>query len=562
MTDSRNKKSANLFAGRGEVVAAEETSEAPRPDSLAKPDSFLKRAMEIGLWVYLIIVPLRLQFGAPFFIGNDSPFHARYASIFFSRIFARTFPTTEYSIWNERWGDKEFLFHAYLAPFCQNDTLLLVGAKVAAGLLFAAVLCSFATILRRQNVRGALWWAALLPALSMGWDFRMLMVRSHVASVLLLLWILFLFERRRAKPLYVLTFLYTWTYTAPYLALLMCALMALGRWGINRLRGDEEAAQPDPAVGREPAGSRMTDQQALLGCLAATIAGILIHPQTPNQLLNDWMHLSLVATRAWGVTASPVELGSEFQSETLREAYVLHPGVLICLAFAWLLASMLPGTRSRRAQQMLWMTVPAVLLYGLSGRFIEYLAPLTVWALALVWADARVEAQHIFTGLTNRSRALLATTGIALLMALHGFTLHMINRNIWHPAPNLTQVQIGRWLAAHAQPGDLVVPLDWTQFPQLYYQAPKLKYVVGLEPTTMEVVYPEKLHYLEQVRLGKRDLDMNELKQLFPDARYVVLWAASGPAAARLSQKKYMPVYVDNEGLIFDVNNYLPTSTK
>jgi hypothetical protein len=70
----------------------------------------------------------------------------------------------------------------------------------------------------------------------------------------------------------------------------------------------------------------------------------------------------------------------------------------------------------------------------------------------------------------------------------------------------------------------------------------------------MEVLYPEKLHYLEDVRLGKRDLDMNELRQQFPDARYVVVWANSGGAAARLAHKHYTPVFADTEDLIFDVN--------
>ena len=527
----------------------------------ADPYKFLKKALDIGLWFYLIIVPMRLQFGARSFIGIDSPFHARYATFFFSRIFTRTFPTTAYSIWSQRWGDKEFLFHAYLAPFCVNEDLLQVGAKVAAGILFAAVLCSLAVIMKRQNISGALWWAAILPALSTGWDFRMLMVRSHLASVLLILWILFFFERRRMRPLCILTFIYTWSYTAPYFALLLCGSMAFGRWFIYRVRLGYRALQ-DPAEGPEQpetahgsAATATSDRFLLLGCAAATVAGMLIHPQMPNQFLNDWMHLTLVATRAWGVATSPVELGSEFQSETMREAYLLHPGVLACLALAWILVAFIPGNRSRRSCLFLWMTVPTLALYGLSGRFIEYLAPLTIWAFALVIADLRSVPARLLADLSRSIRILLTIGGFASIVGLHVFTLWMINRNIWHPEHDLTQERAGKWLAANAHPGDLVVPLDWTQFPSLYYYAPKQRYVVGLEPTTMQVIYPEKLRYLEEVRLGKRELDMNELRQVFPDAHYVVVWAASGPALARLSHKKYTPVFEDAEDVIFDVRS-------
>src|SRR5579871_5719695 len=523
------------------------------------PHAFTRKVLIIGLWCYLVVVPLRLQFMASTFIGNDSPFHARYASLFFSRIFARTFPTLAYSIWSRQWGDKEFLFHAYLAPFCLSESFLMVGARLGAALLFAGVLVSLALILQRQRVPGALWWAALLPALSLGWDWRMLMVRSHLASVLLILWILFLFEQRRLKPLLILTFLYTWTYTAPYFALLLCAFMALGRWLVARLERAAPGQEPaDGAPAGEPA-STPSDRTLLLGCAGATLAGLLIHPQTPNQFLTDWLHLSLVATHAWGITPTGAELGSEFQSETLREAFSLHPGILLCLALAWLLAALLPGACGRRARLFLWMTLPAFALYGLSRRFIEYLAPMTVWALALIVADAHASLVRLAETFSRQSRALAALAAVLVVIGLHAYTLWMLDRHVWHPKqPVFTQEQAGRWLAAHAQPGDLVVPLDWTQFPWLYYWAPRLRYVVGLEPTTMEVVYPEKLRYLEEVRLGKRDLDMQEMRQVFPDARYVVVWAASGDAAARLAHKNYVPVFAGPDALVYDVTNYLP----
>jgi hypothetical protein len=70
----------------------------------------------------------------------------------------------------------------------------------------------------------------------------------------------------------------------------------------------------------------------------------------------------------------------------------------------------------------------------------------------------------------------------------------------------------------------------------------------------MEVVYPDKLRYLEEVRLGKRDLNFDEMRQEFPDARYVVVWAASSGAAARIREKNYTPAYADQDNLIFDLS--------
>lgn len=553
MPGSRPRATRKSRPAPKQTAAPDNGKTAPMA-KMSAPDTFIPKAVEIGLWCCLIVIPLRLQFAVPTFIGNDSPFHARYASEFFSRVFARTFPTTAYSLWSRQWGDKEFLFHAYLAPFCQSEAFLMQGAKLGAALLFAAVLCSLAVILKRQLVPGALWLAALLPALSVPWDFRMLMVRSHLASILLILWILYLFEQRRLKPLLVLTFLYTWTYTAPYFALLLCGLMAFFRWAVTRRRRETspestlDRAQPD-----SPKSAAPSDRTLLLGGAAATLAGLLIHPQTPNQFLTDWLHLSLVATRAWGIAPSPVRLGSEFQSETLRQALSLHPGVLLCLALAWLLAAFFSKAIGRRTWLFLWMTLPTLALYGLSQRFIEYLAPLSVWALALVAADVRGPLLQRAAGFSRETRMLFVLTGLLGIIGLYTYTLRALDRFLAHPEFRITQEQAGKWLAAHARPGDLVVPLDWAQFPWLYYWAPRLRYPVGLEPTTMEVVYPEKLRYLEQVRLGKRDLDFNELQQVFPEARYVVVWIASRAVGARLAHKNYVPVFDGPDAVVFDV---------
>src|SRR5690242_15309269 len=97
----RSAKPGTERAAPASTVPAGDRLAVPSPSDAEQP-SFIKRAVEIGLWCYLIAVPLRLEFAVREFIGTDSPFHARYASLFFSRMFARTFPTTAYSIWSKQ----------------------------------------------------------------------------------------------------------------------------------------------------------------------------------------------------------------------------------------------------------------------------------------------------------------------------------------------------------------------------------------------------------------------------------------------------------------------------
>ena len=65
------------------------------------------------------------------------------------------------------------------------------------------------------------------------------------------------------------------------------------------------------------------------------------------------------------------------------------------------------------------VTVPLVGLYGLSGRFIEYLAPMTVWVLALVSMDASGRLREIAAGVSWPGKALAAAGAITAIAGLH-----------------------------------------------------------------------------------------------------------------------------------------------
>jgi len=52
--------------------------------------------------------------------------------------------------------------------------------------------------------------------------------------------------------------------------------------------------------------------------------------------------------------------------------------------------------------------------------------------------------------------------------------------------------KVGTYLSNHLKEGEIVMNLDWSWFPQLYYYAPKQNYIIGLEP---------KLTYLHDQRI-------------------------------------------------------------
>ena len=105
---------------------------------------------EIAGWTYLTFFCLALHFINPQFTNADSWYHTRLSSFFPELLFARTFPTTAYSIWAESWADKEVLFHIYLMPFVQIPSFEIIGTKLACALLVLGFAVALAARFRRR----------------------------------------------------------------------------------------------------------------------------------------------------------------------------------------------------------------------------------------------------------------------------------------------------------------------------------------------------------------------------------------------------------------------------
>src|SRR5205814_229048 len=82
------------------------------------------------------------------------------------------------------------------------------------------------------------------------------------------------------------------------------------------------------------------------------------------------------------------------------------------------------------------------------------------------------------------------------------------------------------WMKKNLKPGTVVANFYWDDFPELFYCAPEMNYLVGLDPTFMRLAYPEKAKALEDMRVKERPpslsppperkpLDFARLKELF-----------------------------------------------
>ena len=486
-----------------------------------------RRAALAAATAWGALVFAELQWSTPHLVDRDSLYHARYAQLLPERGLSREFPWTQESVWRDGFSDKEFLFHVLLVPFCRGDDPA-GGAKVAAWLLGVALVATLAGVLARNGIRAAGFWVFLVGALGNHFLFRMQEVRPAILSLILLLIGIHCLLNGRWRTLVAVGFVYSWTYTAPHLLVVFAAIDALARWaegGRFEWRGMAHAA-------------------------GGVAAGLVIHPYFPNDLRLWWVMNVEIVARAWDLGGDPVvRLGREFDSVSPRSLVVSSTLVLICFLGTFAAAAFRGGAFSPRTRRLVAFMMGGFVMYLLSGRFIEYFAPLSLLAAASAADDVvprrSGEGGGPRDGWTWRRVSLAAVAGL--------LALGLTGKAVWdtagvlkeYPAPDLQGA--ARWMRSNVPPGETVVHLDWGDFPQLFYYDPSHRYLVGLDPMFLYVRSPSRLRLLEDVKWGRRPLDPAELAEAFR-SRWLVLRPLRRPVAEAAG---LAPAYEDAGGSVY-----------
>jgi hypothetical protein len=477
-----------------------------------------RRAALAGAVAWGAIVFAGLQWSTPHLVDRDSLYHARYAQLLPERGLARDFPWTQESVWRDAFSDKEFLFHVLLVPFCRGEDPG-PGAKVAAFLMGVALVATLAFILAKNGFRAPWFWVLLVPALGNHFLFRMQEVRPAILSVILLLLGLHFLLNSRWKSLAVVGFAYSWTYTAPHLLAIFAVIDALARW----------------------ADERRFEWRGIAFAVGGVAAGLVIHPYFPNDLRLWWVMNVQIVARAWDLGGDPaIRLGSEFGSVLPRSLVVSSTLVLVFFLGTILAGAFRGGAFSSRTRRLVPFLLGAYVLYLLSGRFIEYFAP-----IALLTAASAADDLWPRTSWTPR-RIVLGHAIALLTVALTVRSLADTSRALkTYPAPDL--VGASAWLKANVPAGEKVIHLDWGDFPQLFFYDPTHRYLVGLDPMFLYVRSPERLMHLEDLKRGRRPLDPEKLAEDFQSK-----WLVLRPLRKAIADEAGLePVFQDSGGFVY-----------
>ena len=155
--------------------------------------------------------------------------------------------------------------------------------------------------------------------------------------------------------------------------------------------------------------------------------------------------------------------------------------------------------------------------------------------------------------LNNRRwlRALLVVGLLAGTVALHLRCLrfYSLYRNL-NPAFQFRDAT--RWMARNLQPGAVVVNLDWDDFPELYYDGHRQRYIWGLDPTYSLRQDRALSLQLEAYARGRAPVDPGLLRRRL-GADFMIMRRNRGGGRPGLARGRIPVVYSDRWAMVFDL---------
>ncbi|MFQ5612157.1 MAG: hypothetical protein ACE5H9_08490 [Anaerolineae bacterium] len=495
-----------------------------------------------GLFVALLAL---VQFATPNLAGNDGYYHIKLAQVMRQQGLRPAFPWLPMTILNpEAYVDHHFLFHVLLTPFTLGD--LRLGAKWASVILPAATFLVGWILLRGQRVPYAPIWALGFLAVSEAFLYRMSMPRTQAPSLLVLLLALHLLFTRRYRWLLPLSFLYVWLYDAFPLVIAL-----VGVYVASRLLLD-----------------RVLDLKPLIFSGVGIGLGLLINPYFPDNLIFVYNHLLPKLT-----DPTAISVGNEwkpYQTWTLVENSGLALAAFIGGAFAL-------GFNRQRMSTRTATTFFLAIFFGLmlfkSRRFVEYFPAFALIFAAFAWAplirrwlagpawrlkldlslnEKRIRLPFLELKRPERVRILALVLVIAWLPLLSS-TIQDAQQSIQRTKPYEQYGAASAWLEANTPAGSRVFQTDWDDFPLLYFHNTHNTYLVGLDPTYLQLYDADLYDLWVDITRGRVEAPAQTIADTFGSSHVLTDLRHKSFLRQAESDPGLVEVYRDEYAAIFEV---------
>lgn len=415
------------------------------------------------VFLFLTTALLWVHGQSEYLFGNDGFYHAKLAYLYGQQGFLDTFPWASLSRWREAFSDKEPLFHVALIPFVHFFGLEL-GSKVASIAMGGLFFLSFFFVLLLNSVRWPAFWTAFL-FLSPGFVLRVSLLRPHVFSSALLLWVVHFLVRRRYNAAALLVFLYGLSYTAIHFPLLVaCLLLGVAFFRSARLES--------------------IDGWGLAKLGVAAIAAVVVHPHFPENVSQFWVqnfHVLFEAARP----GSELVTAREMLAESSRVLFQGGLGAFLALGAVVLSGFWQPQRLTRVAQSYLVLAIAFCGMSLFSWRFIEYAVPFSVLGAAFYFSEAK------FTWDSAWGRRSTVAASVVAIGAIAGFSTIVVQENLQRASEAPGTMAAAHYLKGHTKQDEVVHLCHWGLSPIAFFYNHWNRYQIFLDPAFTYAYYPK-----------------------------------------------------------------------
>ncbi len=423
----------------------------------------------LGILSLFILGMAIIQFVTPDMPDNDGFYHIKLAWLMRTEGLKPDFSWLPLTILNQKeFYDHHFLFHVALIPFTYFADLRL-GAKWAAvifsGLAFLAIWFLF----HRQRVSYSWLWALALLGISDAFLYRMSVTRAQSLSLAILAvafaWLL----ERKYKHLAVLSFIYVWMYDAfpLILALAFLYLMAVA------------------------IVERRVEYKPLLYISVGILLGMLINPYFPENIVFSYRHMLPKLA-----DATSIRVGNEWFPYDTKQ--ILENSLPSLIAFVGGIFAL--GLSARKMDVRTTFALLTALLFGFmllqARRFVEYFPPFALifaaFAFSPLLADLQPASPESTSSPRKRMLASLPVLLLSVVIALSiGRSIPRAREAVAGSKPYDLYAGASAWLEANTPVNSRVFQTDWDDFPRLFFYNTHNTYLVGLDPTYMQLYDPD-----------------------------------------------------------------------
>lgn len=491
------------------------------------------------------IIAYTAWIASPTFADPDSFYHIKIAEIIGNRRQAiQEFPWLPFTTLSEQYVDHHFLYHVFLVPFLRVFDSF-IGMKVATILLAATTVTLFYAVLRKLHIRYAVLFSALL-LFNYSFSFRMGLSKTPSIAFLFLMTGFFLLLQKHNRMLIPLSFLFVWTYGGflllPILGVIYCTI--------------------DYIYNRNSFRKTFTPLFAIIG---GTVAGLLIHPSFPHHLQFYWEQIVQIGLVNYqGI----VSVGGEWYPAKLYD--IIQNTLLVFVLFLAAIINYIRSYAKQRTASTTALIMAALFfLFTLkSRRYIEFAVPwMLVFSVLSFHASGVLDNiahtlhswRKIFA-LSTHKKIAVGLIGTYLVVIIPTVVIQSSTRlyaNLHGGIPVNTYAKGGAWLRSHATKGDVIFHADWDEFPILFYQAARGRYIAGLDPTFFYLAQPEK--YTQWRGITKGEISENLYTIIAEDfgARFVLLDHTHPEMLKNIqTDERFQLAYEDDELFIFRISRH------